>query len=58
MAKQFAETNAFPAKVGPANVDALRFEHQLNGFGQDTVVLNQQNAHANSPPLTRSDLEY
>jgi hypothetical protein len=53
---ELAEIDAFFAKVSRVNVEAFRFEHQLDRLRGGAIVFNQQNAHASPlyPPLRAS----
>jgi hypothetical protein len=44
----------FLAKVGRVDVEALRFEHQLDYLRGGAIVFDQQYAHSNSPLLRRA----
>ena len=47
---QPAEIETIFAETGSATIELLELQYQLNGVSGSEVVLNQQNAHANSLP--------
>src|SRR5690606_11247356 len=50
---ELAKVDPFLAEVGGVDVEALRFEHQLDALCRRTIVFNEQNAHI--CPLSRRE---
>ena len=46
---QFAEIEAFLAKVGGVDVEPLGAEHQLDALGDGRLVFDQQHPHITTP---------